>query len=176
MEKTYDLVIVGTGTAAMTAAMRVRAAGWSVAVIDFRPFGGTCAPRGCDPKKMLVSGAEAVDFASRMRTRGVAGKLDLDWPELMAFKRGFTDPVPGKHERVYADKGIDTLHGHAWFTGRNTMRVGDGVFARRRARGSAGDHPSARRAHARALRSGPRRLADGKVPPRRNRRSHPDQS
>ena len=73
MGKTYDLVIVGTGTAAMTAAMRVRAAGWSVAVIDFRPFGGTCALRGCDPKKMLISGAEAVDFASRMRTRGVAG-------------------------------------------------------------------------------------------------------
>ena len=64
MAKRYDLVIVGTGTAAMTAAMRVRAAGWSVAVIDFRPFGGTCALRGCDPKKMLVSGAEVIDFAS----------------------------------------------------------------------------------------------------------------
>src|SRR5712691_10753974 len=120
MGKTYDLVIVGTGTAAMTAAMRVRAAGWSVAVIDFRPFGGTCALRGCDPKKMLVSGAEVVDFASRMSTRGVAGKLEVDWSELMAFKRGFTDHVTGKHERMYADKVIDTLHGHARFTGRNT--------------------------------------------------------
>src|SRR6266852_2402805 len=48
MRKVYDLVIVGTGTAAMVAAMRVRAAGWSVAVIDFRPFGGTCALRGSD--------------------------------------------------------------------------------------------------------------------------------
>src|SRR5712671_2369975 len=113
MRKVYDLVIVGTGTAAMVAAMRVRAAGWSVAVIDFRPFGGTCALRGCDPKKMLVSGAEAIDFASRMRTRGVAGKLEVDWSELMAFKRGFTDPVPGKHARMYADKGIDTLPGPA---------------------------------------------------------------
>ena len=38
----YDLVIIGTGTAAMVAAMRVRAApGWHVAVIDYRPFGGT---------------------------------------------------------------------------------------------------------------------------------------
>src|SRR5712671_1343902 len=141
MEKTYDLVIVGTGTAAMTAAMRVRAAGWSVAVIDFRPFGGTCALRGCDPKKMLVSGAEAVDFASRMRTRGVAGKLEVDWSELMAFKRGFTDPVPGKHERMYADRGIDTLHGHARFTGRNTMRVGDEVLEGRHFLIAAGAEP-----------------------------------
>jgi len=137
MGKTYDLVIVGTGTAAMTAALRVRAAGWSVAVIDFRPFGGTCALRGCDPKKMLVSGAEAIDFASRMRRHGVAGELNVNWQELIAFKRSFTDPVPGKHERMYADKGIDTLHGHARFTGRNTTGAAlpnypwDGASSRR---------------------------------------------
>ncbi|SRR5581483_3493057 len=123
MAKKYDLVIVGTGTAAMVAAMRVRAAGWSVAVIDFRPFGGTCALRGCDPKKMLVSGAEAIDWASRMRKHGVAGKLDIDWPELIAFKRSFTDPIPEKHERMYAEKGIDTFHGQARFAGPNTMKV-----------------------------------------------------
>ncbi len=123
MAKRYDLIIVGTGTAAMTAAMRVRAAGWSVAVIDFRPFGGTCALRGCDPKKMLVSGAEVIDFASRMRTHGVAGELHVDWPDLIAFKRSFTDAVPRKHEQMYADKGIDTFHGQARFTGPSTIRV-----------------------------------------------------
>jgi glutathione reductase (NADPH) len=125
MRKVYDLVIVGTGTAAMVAAMRVRAAGWTAAVIDFRPFGGTCALRGCDPKKMLVSGAEAIDFASRMRGHGVAGEINIDWPDLIAFKRTFTDSVPAKHERMYAEKGIDTFHGHARFTGRNTIKVND---------------------------------------------------
>lgn len=54
----YDLIVIGTGTAAMGAAMRVRKAGWTVAVVDEKPFGGTCALRGCDPKKMLVAGAE----------------------------------------------------------------------------------------------------------------------
>ncbi|RYE66144.1 MAG: FAD-binding protein, partial [Oxalobacteraceae bacterium] len=49
MAKQYDLVVIGAGTAAMTGAMRVRAAGKQVAVIDYRPFGGTCALRGCDP-------------------------------------------------------------------------------------------------------------------------------
>ena len=59
MAKTYDLLVIGTGTAAMVASAHVRAASWSVAVIDHRPFGGTCALRGCDPKKMLMAGAEA---------------------------------------------------------------------------------------------------------------------
>jgi glutathione reductase (NADPH) len=51
--KTHDLMIIGSGTAAQVASSRVRAAGWSVALVDHRPFGGTCALRGCDPKKML---------------------------------------------------------------------------------------------------------------------------
>lgn len=124
MQNEYDLVVVGSGTAAITAAMRVREAGWRVAVVDFRPFGGTCALRGCDPKKMLVGGAEAFDHARRMDGKGVAGDTTLDWPGLMAFKRGFTDPVPQKHLERYAAKGIDTLHGEARFIGRNRLAVG----------------------------------------------------
>ena len=125
MKSEYDLVVIGSGTAAMGAAMRVRAAGWRVAVIDFRPYGGTCALRGCDPKKMLVGGAEAIDHARRMHGKGVTGDTSIDWHDLMAFKRGFTDPVPRNHLQRYADKGIDTYHGEARFIGRNRLVVGD---------------------------------------------------
>ena len=123
MTRRYDLVIVGTGTAATVAAMRLRTAGWSVAIIDFRPFGGTCALRGCDPKKVLVAGAETVDSVGRMRGRGVAGDVRIDWPELIAFKRTFTDPITRMLEHSYSEKGIDTFHGRARFTGRNMMAV-----------------------------------------------------
>jgi glutathione reductase (NADPH) len=94
--KGYDLLVIGSGAAAQAANVRVRAAGWQVAVIDHRPFGGTCALRGCDPKKMLVSSAEAIDAARRMRGQGVAGDLRIDWRELMTFKHSFTDPIPTK--------------------------------------------------------------------------------
>jgi glutathione reductase (NADPH) len=130
MAKRYQLVVVGTGTAAMVAAMRVRAAGWSVAVIDFRPFGGTCALRGCDPKKMMVGGAEAADHAWRMSGRGVEGDTHLEWRGLLDFKRGFTDPVPEKRRSGFAEKGIDTFHGRARFTGPNTLNIeGEAVEA-----------------------------------------------
>ncbi|MBV5285928.1 dihydrolipoyl dehydrogenase family protein [Hydrogenophaga borbori] len=128
MPRSYDLVVLGAGTAAMTAASRVRDQGWSVAVIDFRPFGGTCALRGCDPKKMLIGGTSAVDHARRMRGKGVAGDARIDWSELMAFKRSFTDPVPELHERNYKSKGIDTFHGKARFTGRQTIEVAGEVL------------------------------------------------
>jgi glutathione reductase (NADPH) len=94
-----------------------------VAIIDHRPFGGTCALRGCDPKKMLVSGAEAADWALRMRRRGVVGDLRIDWKELIAFKRTFTDPVPQKREESFAKQGIDAFHGIASFSGPDTLLV-----------------------------------------------------
>lgn len=122
--KTYDLIVIGSGTAAQVASSRVRAAGWSVAVIDHLPFGGTCALRGCDPKKMLISGAEAIDTARRMRGRGVTGELGIDWRDLIAFKRSFTGPIPQQQEQHLAARGIDALHGTARFTGPNTIDLG----------------------------------------------------
>src|SRR5712671_3858254 len=121
--KTYDLVVIGSGTAAQVASARVRKAGRTVVVVDHRPFGGTCALRGCDPKKMLLSGAEAVDAARRMQAHGVAGELRINWPELIAFKRTFTDPVPEKQEARYAAQGIDAFHGLAQFTGPDAVTV-----------------------------------------------------
>ena len=139
--KAYDLVIIGSGTAAQVASFRVRAAGWSVAVIDHLPFGGTCALRGCDPKKMLISGAEAIDMARRMRGRGAAGELRISWPELIAFKRTFTDPVPANHERRYAEHGIEAFHGKARFTGRDTIEVDERTLQARHVLIATGAHP-----------------------------------
>jgi glutathione reductase (NADPH) len=62
-----------------------------VAVIDSRPFGGTCALRGCDPKKVLVGATEAVDWVRRMKGNGIrAEEICIDWQELTRLKRSFT--------------------------------------------------------------------------------------
>jgi glutathione reductase (NADPH) len=122
--ETYDLVVIGTGTAAQVAAACVRRTGRTVAIIDHRPFGGTCALRGCDPKKMLVGGAEAVDWGSRMHRRGVIGEPRIDWPELIAFKRTFTDPIPEKRESDFSKQGIEPFHGMARFTAPDTITAG----------------------------------------------------
>src|ERR1700732_3867610 len=98
-----DLVVVGTGSAATAVASTCRSAGWTVTFIDSRPCGGTCQLRGCDPKKVLVGGAELVDWNQRMQHNGVpAAGLIIDWPDLMHFKRTFTDPVPEQNERSFA--------------------------------------------------------------------------
>jgi glutathione reductase (NADPH) len=39
-----------------------------------------------------------------MRGHGVSGEPRIDWRELMAFRRSFTDPIPRKQEQRYASR------------------------------------------------------------------------
>lgn len=137
----FDLIIIGTGMAAQAAAKAVRKADWSVAIIDEKPFGGTCPLRGCDPKKMLVAGAEVIDAARRMRGNGVAGAVQIDWKELIAFKRSFTDPIPAKTERRLLDSGIATFHGPARFMSPRSLMVDDAELGGRHFLIASGAHP-----------------------------------
>lgn len=67
----FDVVVIGTGVAGSSAVYKFAQAGLKVAIVDERPFGGTCALRGCDPKKILIGGAELVDWAKRMKEKGI---------------------------------------------------------------------------------------------------------
>jgi glutathione reductase (NADPH) len=126
MTRKFDVIAIGTGSAASAVASRSRQEGWQVAIVDSRPYGGTCALRGCDPKKVLVGAAESVDWIHRMKGNGIqAAKLRIDWPELMRFKRSFTEPVPKRREDEFAKAGIAAFLGRARFTGPTTVRVGE---------------------------------------------------
>ena len=132
MEKRFDVVVLGTGAAASTVATTCREAAWQVAIVDSLPFGGTCALRGCDPKKVLVGAAEALDWARRMQGKGFQGDdARLDWRELMRFKRTFTDPVPKSREEAFAQAGITAFHGRAHFVGPTSVEVNQHVLTSR---------------------------------------------
>lgn len=129
MNKTFDLIVIGTGSAAVGVASRCRGAGWSVAIIDSLPYGGTCALRGCDPKKVLVGATEALDWVRRMAAKGIeTSEARINWPELMRFKRTFTDPVPESNEKWLAQAGIEMYHDHTHFIGPTQLQVGDDVL------------------------------------------------
>ena len=133
MSETYDLIVIGAGMAGVAAANKCSAAGSRVAIVVALPYGGTCALRGCDPKKILRRGAEIIDAARLMDGRGVNPQgLSINWPDLMAHKRGFTDPVPDKMEKGLVVNGVETLHGAAQFTGANTLEVEGATYEARR--------------------------------------------
>jgi glutathione reductase (NADPH) len=121
-----DLIVLGTGSAAQSVAYPCRAAGWSVAIVDSRPFGGTCQLRGCDPKKVLVGVSELVDWSRRMQGTGVSAPgLTLDWADLIRFKHTFVDDVPESTDESFKSAGIITVHGRARFVDHSTIQVGE---------------------------------------------------
>ncbi|MBN1835497.1 MAG: NAD(P)/FAD-dependent oxidoreductase [Spirochaetales bacterium] len=142
MNKQYDLVVIGTGSAALGAAYKCRSAGWSVAVADYRPFGGTCALRGCDPKKVLLGAAEIVARRSDMEGKGVVGDLRIDWPALMRFKRTFTEPMPEELATGFVKAGVEPLHGRARFAGPRTLEVGGDILEARHILLATGAQPA----------------------------------
>lgn len=129
--KSFDLVVIGGGTGGNGVARMAANAGWKVASIDSLPFGGTCALRGCDPKKMLIAVTEGVEWARNLDGKGLEAQASIDWPDMIAFKRTFTDAMPGRIEGGLEKAGITVLHGEARFTGRDTIEVnGETLTAR----------------------------------------------
>ena len=90
INKKYDVVVIGSGGSGSNAAYLCRSAGMDVAIIDHSPFGGTCALRGCNPKKVLHGAAHISELVENM-SKVLKGSVDVDWERLIEFKKTFID-------------------------------------------------------------------------------------
>ncbi|MCT8339020.1 dihydrolipoyl dehydrogenase family protein [Altibacter lentus] len=123
--KEYDVFIIGSGMAGMTIANKCASKGLTVGITDELPYGGTCALRGCDPKKVIIGATEVRDFAKRLKGNGIDTIPKVNWKDIMAFKQSFVDAMPPKIEKGYEKNGIDTFHSSAKFLTDNTLEVGN---------------------------------------------------
>ncbi|HLW32335.1 MAG TPA: NAD(P)/FAD-dependent oxidoreductase, partial [Aequorivita sp.] len=122
-QKEYDVFVIGTGTAGKTVAYDCAAEGMKVAIADNREFGGTCANRGCDPKKVLVGITEAMQLSENLKGKGIVSVPKISWKDLQKFKSTFTDAVPAATERDLNEVGIEMYHQSPKFLDENTLSV-----------------------------------------------------
>ena len=130
MLDTVDVLVIGTGTAGYTLALALNKAGQLVAVVDNRPYGGTCAMRGCQPKKYLVAAAEVVHLSQQMSRIGIRPAAQIDWPALMRSKAAFTDVVPERTEKVFRKAGIARFHGSCRFISPDEVAIDPDIRVR----------------------------------------------
>jgi glutathione reductase (NADPH) len=126
--KHYDLVVIGSGSGGASVAYACKEKGWHVAIVDKQPLGGTCALRGCNPKKVLVGAADIVDHTTRMKGLGIEQEANINWKDLMAFKRSFTKNVPSNSYNHFIESGIDVYQGVGHFISDNKLEVNDEIL------------------------------------------------
>ena len=119
----FDVVVIGTGTAGNLVATRCAKAGMRVAIVDDRPFGGTCALRGCTPKKVLAGIATLAHNIGSLSAKGIFAEDTPRWDAVRVFKDTFTSPVPGARHRQYDEAGIEAFEGTATFSGADAVVV-----------------------------------------------------
>lgn len=121
--ETYDVFVIGTGSSGRTVALACARAGRKVAIADNREYGGVCANRGCDPKKVLVSFTEILERAENMKGKGIRKVPQVSWKDLLQFKSTFTDAVPFVNEQHLKEEGITLYHQSPHFLDSHTLSV-----------------------------------------------------
>jgi pyruvate/2-oxoglutarate dehydrogenase complex dihydrolipoamide dehydrogenase (E3) component len=124
----YDAIVIGTGQSGPALARRLVAAGWKVAIIERKLFGGTCVNTGCTPTKTLVASAYAAHLARRSAEYGVTinGPIGVDMKKVKARKDAIAGASSKGVERSLKTlKGCTVYEGHARFNGPKEVKVGD---------------------------------------------------
>ena len=130
--KRFDAVVIGAGQAGPSLARRLAAAGQTVAIIERKLFGGTCVNTGCMPTKTLVASARVAHVVRQAAEYGVSvpGPLEFDLRRAKARADAVSTGARRGVESSLRDMaGVTVIQGHARFTSRDTVKVGDEVVS-----------------------------------------------
>lgn len=126
----FDLLVAGTGSAGMAAAIRGATLGARVGIVDGGTVGGTCVNVGCIPSKALIQAAEHLHMARN----GFAGiepcEPSFEWKRIREEKNGLVDALrQAKYVDVLASyPEVTYLEGQARLLGGGRVRVGEAEY------------------------------------------------
>lgn len=122
----YDLLIVGSGSAGVAAALEAASLGAKVAVVERGVLGGTCVNEGCVPSKALLRAAEAYHRAGHHGFAGITTQaLGVDLKAVIRQKDALVEALRReKYQEVLEEVGVPVLKGEARFLDEETLEVG----------------------------------------------------
>jgi pyruvate/2-oxoglutarate dehydrogenase complex dihydrolipoamide dehydrogenase (E3) component len=128
MGTTYDAIVIGTGQAGPSLAVRLANAGMKVAIVERKLFGGTCVNTGCIPTKALVANARAAHIARRLAEYGVMidSSVTVDMKKVKARKDAIVRRSnEGVEKWLKSTEKLTVYEGHARFEDSHRVRIGD---------------------------------------------------
>jgi pyruvate/2-oxoglutarate dehydrogenase complex dihydrolipoamide dehydrogenase (E3) component len=128
----YDAIIIGTGQSGPALARRLASAGWKVAIVERKLFGGTCINTGCTPTKTLIASAHAAHVARRVADYGVRieGSVNVDMKAVKTRKDAVVAAFHNGVERSLKTlQGCTVYEGHGRFVAEKKVAVNDTELA-----------------------------------------------
>ncbi|MBQ4831825.1 dihydrolipoyl dehydrogenase [Pseudoalteromonas sp. MMG010] len=120
-----DVVVIGAGTAGLSAYRNAKQHTPNVLMIESGPYGTTCARVGCMPSKLLIAAAEAAHAIEAAPGFGVhSSKPVIDGKAVMARVRSERDRFAGfVVEAVDEINADDKIRGYAKFLDSNRVQI-----------------------------------------------------
>jgi pyruvate/2-oxoglutarate dehydrogenase complex dihydrolipoamide dehydrogenase (E3) component len=127
MAEKFDAIIIGTGQAGPSLAVRLAKAGRKVAILERKLIGGTCVNVGCIPTKTLIASARAAHVTRHASDYGVVvtgGKIRVDMARVKMRKDAVVhDSTTGVANWLRGTPGITVIEGHGKFEDARTIAV-----------------------------------------------------
>src|SRR2546430_3733498 len=123
-----DAIVIGTGQAGPSLAVRLAGTGMKVAIIERKRVGGPCVNNGCIPTKTLVAGARAAYVARRAGDYGVTIRslIAVDMKKVKMRKDAVVRlSSEGLEKWLKNTQNLTVIEGHARFADAHRVRVGD---------------------------------------------------
>lgn len=121
----YDLFVIGGGSAGLAAAKRAAKHGAKVALAEPAQLGGTCAARGCIPKKLMVYASEfAQQFEDAVGYGWSRSTAQFEWRSLITAIQQDIDRLDAIHAKSLEEAGIQLFRSEAAFVDTHTLVVG----------------------------------------------------
>jgi pyruvate/2-oxoglutarate dehydrogenase complex dihydrolipoamide dehydrogenase (E3) component len=126
-EGTYNVVVIGAGTAGLVTAAGTAALGGRVALVERHRMGGDCLNTGCVPSKALISSARLAQQIREARRWGLEGQEPRfrfeDVMERMRERRARI--APHDSQERFESLGVDVFRGAARFVSPHEVTVDD---------------------------------------------------
>jgi dihydrolipoamide dehydrogenase len=128
-DQSFDLVVLGGGSAGYAAALRASELGMSVGMIEKDKVGGTCLHRGCIPTKALLHAGEIADAARDSAHYGVQATLNgIDIAQVTSYRQGIVAKKYKGLQSLIKARGVTTIEGSGRLTSPTTVQVGDSTI------------------------------------------------